>query len=216
MNLTKVPIRSVQAQLGLMAIAYAGGVALAILAICLRGILFERFIREKYPPVSDRIDVILRNVARGEGSALQLESLARERVESQTSQVPIQTRYVRALDEIMDAVYGAWIEEPTLDARGSLGRSLLSSEPSLIIARIRRTLAAGDLRQRSRVVEFLALGPPTDQQQEWLDLCRHAHTNAWRRGETELADRAVAVLRQLQGERETNTTVHPKSGGERQ
>jgi hypothetical protein len=199
MKFARIPIRSVQGQLGLLALTYAGGVMLAVLALCLRDIFFEKYIREKYPPLGEASGALVTRLAAGRGSVEDLDKLAEEQAKQRAGEFPVERVYPQVQNELMDAVYGAWIEDPERDPDGNLARRLLSAKAEFIIARIRRTLAAGSPGQRLRAVEWLALGPPKDHETEWLDLALWARARSQRRGETELANRAGAVVHQLEG-----------------
>jgi hypothetical protein len=169
-------LRSARGQMVLFGLTFLGAVALAVVALCLRDVFFEPFVREKYP-------------ALGEGDRARAGELAAENVEP--------GRLKELLGEVnREAVYGAWVEEPDLDPARRLARRLAAAQPDWLLDRLTRTLVAGNPRQRARATQWLAL-LPEGRRDEARALARFARTRAERRHEAELAEEADAVLHTL-------------------
>jgi len=179
MKITARWLRSVQGQLSLLAIALGGAVVLAVAALCFRSIFFERYVSEKYRQPTQELATLLLAVADGSATDGQREKLA---------------------DESGDKLFEAWMVDDKLDAEGRLARYLWSTRGGAILDRVRRTLAAGDAEQRLRVLDLLAWAEQSDQRAAAAELCQFAVRKAERRGESQVAARAGAVLARM-GER---------------
>jgi hypothetical protein len=161
-------LRSAPGQLALLAVAFAGAVVLAVAALVLRERFFEPFVREKYPPLEGR----LRDVA-GLLAGKEIADQQRSELEKEVRETP----------RGVDAVYGGLIEDSDLDLDHRLERWLLRTGRADLLGRLRRTLAAGNERQRAgalRLLEWVA-GEGDD---EAIALVRQARERARRRGET--------------------------------
>jgi hypothetical protein len=156
-----------------MGAAFLGAVVLAVVALCLRSVLFERALGETYRTPSEALAALLRAVAAGTATPEQLRQLEEEKAE---------------------LLYEAWMGDPALDPQGRLARQLLARRGAAMMERARRTLALGTVGQRERAVELLGFVPEGDLRSEAVDLCRRELRLATRRGEHELAARARRVL----------------------
>jgi hypothetical protein len=165
-------LRSIRGQLGLLGLAYAGAVALAVVALCLRAWFFESYARERYPEASASLRAMIERAARGAPDRGTAEPLSPQE---------------------FDAVYGAWIGDPALDPEGHAARRLLWSNREPLLRRLRITAAAGNLSQRSRALDLLrsAEGSLPDEARA---LCRFLAERARRRGESVLVETAESVL----------------------
>jgi hypothetical protein len=173
-------VRSARGQMMLFGLTFLGAVVLAVVAVCLRDVFFERFVREKYPPLAegdrDRAgDLAAANVEPGK-----LEELLRD-----LGGAPLR-----------EAVYGAWIEEPDLDPQRRLARRLAVAQPDWLLERLARTLVAGNPQQRGRATQWLAL-LPDEQNHRARELARFARIRAERRREDNLIAEADAALETL-------------------
>lgn len=170
-------MRTARGQLKLLGITFLGAIGLAILALCLRGVFFERFVREKYPPLAD--------ADRERCGELAAEHVAPRRLEE----------LVRDLRG-RDAVYGAWVQEPELDPANRMARRLAEAQSDWLLDRLKRTLVAGSPAQRARATQWLSLFPEACRDRV-RELARFARARAGRRHETDLAQEADAVLAAL-------------------
>jgi hypothetical protein len=169
-------IRSIWGQLALLGVTYAGAVALAVLALCLRGSFFEYHVRERYPEASPRIRAMIEQAARASEDAGTREPLTGEERE---------------------VVYGAWISDPAVDPMGHAALRLLWTDPDEMISRLRITFVVGNLAQRMRALDLLAYGKH-DSREKAIALCRFLAERAQRRSEWALADKANHVLGRLE------------------
>lgn len=121
MMLSRASLRSVEGQLVLLGLIYLGAAVLAVGALALRGVLFERWVQEKYPPLPAELKTVLEDVAQGRGTAEEfvktIDRLARQ--QGGTVQ-PVSA----ARADLLQAAYGAWVEEPGLDPRGAARKVL--------------------------------------------------------------------------------------------
>jgi hypothetical protein len=180
-RLTRAYLRSVHGQLALLGATFVAAAVLAVTAILLRDWFFERYVKEKYPSVGDLTRELAEGAAAGRLDAEDDSKLATMAAGSQ------------GLDEL----YGLWIEEGDLDPAGRLARRLLELNGAGMLSRVRRTLAAGDPRQRARALDLLTLVSADGNRPEALELARYARRRASDRKETDLVRRADAVLEQL-------------------
>jgi hypothetical protein len=172
MNLSRTAIRSVRGQLALLGAAYTGAVVLAVAALCLRSLVFERHIGEKHVPLSAELDALRQDLAAGDAGP---------------------ERWRRLTESERDALYGAWIDAPERDPEKKLARLLLSREDPGTLGRIRQTLVVGKYEQRLHAVQLLALIPADDWTPEAAQLACYAQEQARRRGEPELVRQAEAA-----------------------
>jgi hypothetical protein len=171
-KITRLWLRSVPGQLALLGGAYLGAVVLAVVALCLRGVFFERFIGETYRAAPEDLTAALRAAAAGEATPEQL----------------------RRLEEDPNLLYDVWMANADLDPQGRLARRLLARHGRLTLERVRRTLALGTAAQRGRALDLLALADEAELRPEVVQLCRYELRRARRRGEEGLAGRAVGLL----------------------
>jgi hypothetical protein len=173
MRITRTLLRSAPGQLGLLGVLYAGAVVLGVAAWCLRPVLFEPYIRERFPPLSEAQAALARELAGGAAN-------------------------VSASD--VSGLYGAWIDDPALDPHGRLAAALLAGHGGQVLESVRRTVVVGDAAQRARAVALLGSIRADDLKPRAAALCRFAQVKAERRGETELAAQAAAALARLEAD----------------
>jgi hypothetical protein len=185
-------MRTVRGEVLLFGATFLGAVVLALVAIGLRERFFEVYVREKYPPLTDRDRERARSLA-----ASDLD--------------PQRARELLGLlesGEVRERIYGGWIENPDLDPDEWLGRRIGSDQGDWLVERIRRTLVAGNPEQRGRAVAWLRLLP---HRPETLELVRFARTRALHRQEWDLLQQADAVLAQLSPPHDGRGTDSPGS-----
>jgi hypothetical protein len=171
-------LRSLPGQLSLFGIAFAGAVVLAVAAVCLRGRIFEPFIREKYPAVDEALEARLCRLA---CDALDDEEAREE---------------LRRLEKQREALYGAWIERPDLDPSGRFARLFGGVHSPWLLARLEQTLVAGNVAQRRRAQTWLKY-LPEEMAGEARALAEFARERALHRREDDLVQELDAVLEQL-------------------
>jgi len=194
MRLSREFLRSIEGQLALLGIIFVGATVLAVAALALRNLLFEPYIRDRYPSppaeLAARLTELAEDRAAVEKIENELERLARLRARSEI-------QLLAAREDIFHAAYGFWIERPELDPQGRVAKCFFSAHGQFTIERIRLTLAAGNEEQRGRAVVLLRWAVESDSQAEAIQLCRFARQRAERRYESALvqqADRTLAVL----------------------
>ena len=166
-------IRSGKGQLLLMGGAGAGAVGLAVTVLFLRDIFFERFVREKHPPVAERVQRTLERARAGETLRPEDELMGEERAQ----------------------LYGALVNGEAEDEGGRLAQHLIRLDGETILERLRRTLVAGNPEQRRRALEVLALVEDPAWRERVLSLGRYARDRARRRGEAEPAAFADKIVK---------------------
>jgi hypothetical protein len=189
MILNRQFLRSVQGQLSLMGVIYLGGIVLAIAALVTRSRFFEPHVREKYAAIPEQLRDVVRKRAAGEIETPALVSSIEAFVDKQEESA---RRRDLTTDDVAGLIYGQLSDDPELDPRNLLAKSMIETYGPAIRERIRRTLVLGNLEQRRRAVRLLSLFPPSDA--EALELCRYALKRSRDRGETELATEAKAIL----------------------
>jgi hypothetical protein len=178
--LSREYLRSVPGQLVLFAGTFAGAVALAVAALCLRGRVFEHYAREKYPPPSAEVQKRIDELTAGAGAARR-QKLLNEIVE-------------RAA---LDRLYGVLIEVPEVDPQGDTVRGLVDEHGVDLLRRLRRTLVVGNLSQRRGALRCLGHLQVPGVIDEARELAEWGRARAVRRGEKELVEQADNALQRL-------------------
>ncbi len=171
--------RTTRGQAWIVAATYGGACALAIVMVMLRSTWFDATVVEKFPdarrtPEVDHWRQLARDVGAGRKSP---ESL-----------VPLS-------DTALISVYGVLLDEPESNPEGRLLSAFRDERPEALLARVRRTLAAGNRSQRLRALEFLETMPTLRFVSEGRALSGYALMRARRLGEPEVAAVAGRVLR---------------------
>jgi hypothetical protein len=173
-------LRTVRGQFILFGATFLGAIVLAMLAFLLRQRVFEYYVREKYPELTEvnskRIEELL---------ALDVDP---KRLNDVLGDVGQPDHWAQ--------VYGAWIDQPDLDLEDRLAKCLASAFPDRLLGDLKRTLVAGDPAQRGRALAWLPF-LPADKIETVRELVRFARLRALRRHEVELLGKADAVLEQL-------------------
>ncbi|MBY0231612.1 MAG: hypothetical protein K2W96_20190 [Gemmataceae bacterium] len=189
-------LRSVPGQLSLLGFAFAGSAALALLPWLLRERVFVHYAREAYPKHEDTYaETALKTLTRGGATAEEIDNVLVE---------------IRRRDDTegkerfqnLERMYGRWMLDPDVREGGRLARRLTGSGRRWLrewtIQRLRTTLAAGNVDQRSGAVAWIAAALEAEElpdREELRRLLEQARDRARRRGEDTLADQAAAALK---------------------
>jgi hypothetical protein len=186
----RVWLRSVRGQLTLLGATFVGAVALAVAIVCLRGPVFERYVREKYPAAGTWAQDAARELTAPETSAERLEDIRAAAVE--------RTRLARETRKVapdLEELYGLWVSDPDLDPHDLLAVRLTRFVPDWVLGRLQRTLAAGNPEQRGRALRWLrAVAGLEETADRVRALAVQAQHRAAVRGEEELRRQAESVL----------------------
>jgi hypothetical protein len=185
--------RSVPAQMGLLAATFAGAIVLALVTLGLRALVFERYVRETYPPSTEHPRALVERLESALSSAGKPAADADELADGPADPQTVALR--EAAD--WDALYALWMTRPAGGPGEQRLRTLLWSRPAATLERIRGTSVVGNLAQRSRALELLASVPASHSSSDALRLCRYVRERARRRGEHDLFTRADRVLQSL-------------------
>lgn len=174
--------RTTRGQLTLIGVLYGAALLAACTALSLRGAWFAGTVREKFPDPEKNEDV-----ARWQALARDIASGRREPTELKTLG-----------DAELTSIYGVLLDEPDVDPAGRLLDAFRSERPEALLARLRRTLAAGNQPQRLRALGFLETMPTLKFVSEVRALSGYALARARRLGEPEVAAVAARVLRHFE------------------
>ena len=167
-------LRTTQGQLTVIGVAFGGSLVLALVAVFLLTDWFDGKVYEKFPRTNRKL---AGEIATGTKHADELKDLESADVRS---------------------VYAAYINEKTADADGRLAAAMCRHQATQVIVRVRRTLVVGNRRQRLRAL--VLLGSMTDQAEteDACRLCRYAVRRASRCGDSEIEEKASALLRRFE------------------
>lgn len=183
-------LRTVRGQLALLAATFAAAVALAAAIVCLRGAVFERYVRETYPPAGSWARETARELSAPETPPRRLEAIRAAVIEHAR-----RAREVRKPAQDLEELYGLWLQEPELDPDGTLAVRLTGFVPDWVTDRLRRTLAAGNPDQRGRALRWLrAIAGLEETAERVRVLAAQARRRAAARGEEAVRLEAEAVL----------------------
>jgi hypothetical protein len=173
--------RTTRGQVTLIGVLYGGALLLALGALSLRSTWFAGAVRERFPDAEKTPEVataqeLARGIAAGRKHPDELKELS---------------------DDALLSVYGVLLDEPDADSEGRLLAAFREEQPEALLARVRRTLAAGNRIQRLRALEFLGTISSLKFVSEGQTLCRFSLERARRRGETDVADAAARALQQF-------------------
>jgi hypothetical protein len=188
-------LRTVRGQLALLGVIFAGAAALAVVILCLRGALFERYAREKYPPLEGYAEEAGRVLAAPESSAEQVAEVGKRLEERmKPTATPNGPRSGPGSREL-DGLYGAWVADETLDPAGHLARRLTRLQPDWVFRRLRVTLVAGSPPQQSRALAWLRLvASEAEFADRAAELAAYAARKGERRGDRDIQEQAEAVI----------------------
>lgn len=193
----RVYLRSVQGQLLLLGVAFAGAAVLAIIPRFFRDRIFEYYCREGYPPMDGAAEKAVQVLNRPGATNEQIVEVIDE-LRKRKGTVGPSVEYPG-----LERVYGSWIEDAGTRESGLVARRLTGSDRSWLrewtLNRLRTTLVTGNVEQREAAVEWIeaALGDEElkdETRAELRVLLEHARARALRRGEAGLASRAGTVL----------------------
>jgi hypothetical protein len=186
-------------------------VALAVLAILLRNVFFERFVRE-WRSSSNVADDLVRDLAAGTAGADDIrraiertaEAMARrdKRFADGNKEDPelvkrlAQQLVPQARTRVVDACYFAWLDQPNAGPDNRILKGLLDGFAKETIFRFQRTLAVGNLQQRERLPTAAAALAKVDSRAA-LDFLDTVRRRAQRRGEDDLRQKADDVIHNL-------------------
>jgi hypothetical protein len=179
--------RSVAVQLGLLGVTFVGALGLAVVALCLRSLFFEKYVREIHAPPAENAEALV--------SRLEHPGPAEDRPRGLSVEVRLAADRRAAAD--WDALYGLWMSPiPGSPAEARVVK-LLWSRPEATLARIRATSVVGNPDQRARALVLLSSVPASPVRKDAAGLCRFVRERARRRGEWSLFTRADQVYRAL-------------------
>lgn len=175
MKINKPALRSAQFQVSLMGGAIVGAIVLAIAALLVREIFFEKYVREPFaeipPSVSQRAESLL------------------------ITPLPAATTPLAA-DEV-DSLYAIWIQNQEFDPQGQLAAQLFAVDSEHTLERCCRTLVVGNFEQRTRALRLLSYANLTEHSSEVRQLVTYARQKSARRNENNLVTKADELLARL-------------------
>ncbi len=175
MKINKPALRSAQFQVSLMAGAIAGAIGLAIVAILVREIFFEKYVRETFAPIPENV-------------SQRAETLL-------VSPLPETTTPV-ATNEI-DHLYAVWIQNEDFDPNGQLASQLFAADSEHTFERCCRTLVVGNHDHRIRALRLLSYANLTEHPTDVRRLVTYARQKSARRSENDLVTKADELLVRL-------------------
>jgi hypothetical protein len=187
-------MRSVPGQMALLGIVFLCAVVLGIVIICLRGPVFERYSRESYLTLEGYAEEASRILADPKSSGEQVAEVGRQLAE-RIQAASIDPRQTKARFNELEKIYGAWIQDDSIDASGYLVIRLTNLQTDWIFRRLRMTLAAGSPAQQARALVWLRFVAREKSNNERVEpLASYARRKAERRGDREILELADAVL----------------------
>lgn len=175
MKINKPAIRSPKFQVSLMAGAIVGAAVLAIVAITVREVFFEKYVHETFPPITTNIS---------------------ERAEHLLQFPPPATAQPISANEV-DALYDFYLQNQKFDPKGRLAAQLFATNSEHTFERCCRTLVIGDYDQRRRALRMLSFANINQHPTEIRRLLDYARRKAERRSEDDLVSVADQLLAQI-------------------
>lgn len=161
-------MRSPRGQFTLLAAAYAGAMLLAVVALGMRSLVFERwFLREKFPRPTQKLH---ESLAQASGNPREIERAA---------DLPADDFHI---------AYGLWINGELDDPRFELARAWSRKRPKDLFTRVRGTCLVGSPKQRRRALDALRLIDDETLSLEKSRLIRYLDSRARVRGDLELRE----------------------------
>ena len=200
---TKAFLRSVPGQLSLLGVTFLGAIALAVLTILLRDILFEPYIREKYPPADARTQEFLEKLVDGNAEIETLEKLIDREAErlaqrqgpiaEKDREARIQAHRPDAVRQVLSACYGYWMMHRDSENEDRILKALYRQYPEETADLLKRTFIVGNLEQK-----LLALDGVNWLNQENSDaahrLLDYARQQAVQRRDTPILSKCDQIL----------------------
>ena len=156
-------LRSVPGQLLLLAGTFLGAIILAVAAILLRGVMFEPYVREKYPAVDAETQKFIEGLVEGHSRIETLEKLIdreadrlaqRRRPASNADRLALAKRErPEAVKNVLSACYGYWMTHRTSEKEDRILAALARQSEQELPDLLRRTLVVGNLRQKLLALE---------------------------------------------------------------
>ena len=169
-------LSSARGQLTLLGGVNAGAIVVAIVALTLRTVFFQTYIREKFPELSKPLRLAAQEVANGKNPDSLFDGIAENELQS---------------------VYGSWINREIKDERQLVAQGLVEHHSDLLIIRIRTTLIVGSRQQQIRALELLRLLSPADQTASTRKWVRLVQERARRQNDQQVMEAATGTLREL-------------------
>lgn len=196
-------LRSVPGQFAVFGASFAAAGAIATAIVCLRGPVFERYVRETYPTPDGYAVEAGRVLADPRSPPEAVAATGRELAERIARAAEAgQPTAGRARD--LEGLYAIWAAGPADDGGKWLARRLTDLQPDWVFARLRTTLVAGSPAQQARALDWLGVLAQDGRYPERVgELAGYTRRKAARRGDVELQNQADAVL----------SRGHPRDGG---
>lgn len=170
-------LRTTRGQLTVLGVAYGSAALLAAVAVVFFTDWFDSGVYEKFKTApSERLRKLAADVAAGRNEATAVKDL------SETELLQI---------------YAVCVDEPDVDPQQQLAAALWRFHGDRLLERIRRTLVVGNPKQRLKALEILGTMPAHRDRMPARQLCEFALRRSRRCGETDIADRASALLRRF-------------------
>lgn len=183
-------LRTVRGQLTLLGITFLGAAVLAVIIVCLREAVFERYIRETYPPAGTWAQEVARDLADPATPPQRLEAIRAAVVERANA-----ARESRKPAPDLEELYGLWQLNPDVDPGGLMAARLTRFVPDWAIDRLKRTLAAGNPDQRGGALRWLrAIADQEETADQVRALAAQTRRRAAARGEEAIRLQAESVL----------------------
>jgi hypothetical protein len=187
-------MRSAPGQIALLGIVFFCASVLGIVIICLRAPVFERYSRETYLPLEGYAGEASRILAGPKSTGEQVAEVGKQLTE-RIQVAAIDPRQAKARFNDLEKIYGAWIQDDSLDASGYLVMRLTNLQTDWIFRRLRMTLAAGSPAQQARALVWLRFVAREKSNIERIEpLAEYARRKAERCGDREILELAEAVL----------------------
>ena len=189
--------QTVSGQLTLLGLVFICAVVLGVAIVCLRDRVFERYSREKYPPLDGYAAEASRVLVNPSSSAEQVEEVGKQlRERIQAAARDRQRASMRFND--LEGLYGAWMQDEAFDPTGSLAQRLTHLQPDWVFQRLRVTLVAGSHNQELRTLAWLRFVAGNTSEggslAQFDELAEYARRKAQHRGDREFEQLADAVI----------------------
>jgi len=194
MNRSLKRIRSVPGQIAMLGIVFFCSFVLGIVIVCLRVPVFERYSRETYLPLDGYAEDASRILA-GQKSTDEQVAEVGKRLTERINSAATDPKKTKAQFNDLEKIYGAWIQDDSLDASGYLVKRLTKLQTEWIFQRLRTTLVAGSPAQQARALVWLRSVAGQNSNDEPVEqLAEYARRKAERRGDRDVLELAEAVL----------------------
>lgn len=206
---TKIFLRSIPGQLSLLGITFLGAIALAVVAILSRDILFEPYVREKYPAADAETRRFLEDLIEGEARIESLEKLIdreAERLAQRQGPIGEQDRETladrqraKAVEQVLAACYGYWMMHRRSEKEDRILAALLGQYEQEMVDLLQRTLVVGNFEQKLLALDGVNWLNQENSHQA-LRLLDYARQQALRRGDTRIIAKCDQILSEMKRE----------------